>query len=291
MSIIDFILGHWCEHATAELSFPTYLGLMGTFAGTFFGLAGFLLSGSDLSDETKVTNLIIGVLVSMVTSLFGLALTTTSNHKAATAKKELDEQKNEFLDFIQLEVIPNLKTTITTLQQTMGDFVPKFDKVINNFERAFTGIIGRFKETFDECTDNFGTEFRENSSLISETVATLNESIGKITANVEKSLPDITGHLEELERNIVQRKQMEQDIHALLDSIDHLKEIVDKTSSEQITGRTAERQALASCIETTSELERELLHNWIEVFHEHASGIRNQIEVLHEDIDGNAKSA
>lgn len=173
------------EHATGELSFPTYYGLMGTFAGTFLGLIGFLFGGSDLSDESKVTNLIIGVLVSMITSWFGLLLTTLSNHKAAETKKQLDRQKNEFLDFIQLELIPKLHTTITTLQQTMEGFVPKFDLVINNFERTFSSVIGRFKDTFDQCTDNFGTEFRQNSSYISKTVSALNQSIGKITENVE----------------------------------------------------------------------------------------------------------
>ena len=173
------------EHATAELSFPTYIGLMGTFTGTFIGLVGFLASGSDLSDENKVTNLIAGVLVSMATSLFGLVLTTHSNHIAALSKKQLDDQKNCFLDFIQLELIPQLQTTVKTLQQTMEGFVPKFDVVISNFERTFSGVISRFKDTFDECTNNFGTEFRANTSLISKTVATLNDSIGNITSNVE----------------------------------------------------------------------------------------------------------
>ena len=173
------------EHATGELSFPTYYGLMGTFTGTFLGLLGFLFGGSDLSDENKVTNLIIGVLVAMLTSFWGLYLTTKSNHIAAETRKLLDEQKNEFLDFIQLELIPKLQTTITTLQQTMEGFVPKFDVVINNFERTFTKVIGNFKETFDQCTANFGTEFRQNSSLISQTVSTLKQSIEKITSNVE----------------------------------------------------------------------------------------------------------
>ena len=173
------------EHATAELSFPTYIGLMGTFTGTFLGLVGFLVSGNDLSDESKVTNLIIGVLVSMLTSLFGLVLTTRSNHLAAVTKKELDQQKDIFLDFIQLELIPKLQTTVTTLQQTLEGFVPKFDEVISNFEKTFSGVIGRFKDTFDECTKNFGTEFRQNTRLISHTVSTLNDSIGHITENVE----------------------------------------------------------------------------------------------------------
>lgn len=173
------------EHATAELSFPTYIGLMGTFTGTFFGLIGFLGSGNDLSDESKVTNLILGVLVSMLTSLLGLGLTTWSNHLAAVAKKELDEQKDIFLDFIQIELIPKLQTTVTTLQQTLEGFVPKFDVVISNFEKTFSGVIGRFRDTFDECTNNFGTEFRQNTQLISQTVSTLNDSIGHITENVE----------------------------------------------------------------------------------------------------------
>ena len=54
------------DQSTVHLSFPTYLGLMGTFAGVFMGIFMFLVgfdAGNISDDSTK--NLLVGVLVSI----------------------------------------------------------------------------------------------------------------------------------------------------------------------------------------------------------------------------------
>ena len=89
------------DQSVAKLSFPTYIGLMGTFLGVFMGIFMFIL-GFDTAggiSDTSIKNLLIGVLVSMSTSLVGLFLTKWINARACDAKKKNEEAKNEFYDF------------------------------------------------------------------------------------------------------------------------------------------------------------------------------------------------
>ena len=76
------------EDATSKVSFPTYLGLMGTFFGVWIGLQSFKIGveQAGVSDEI-VSALIGGIIVSMVTSLVGLVLMMWGNAKAGDVLK------------------------------------------------------------------------------------------------------------------------------------------------------------------------------------------------------------
>ena len=103
------------EDATSNIAFPTYMGLQGTFIGVFLGLLGFVLPnliGISSDEESDVSRLVIGVVVSMITSFFGLWYTTKSNKRATINKKIMDERKNQFYDFIQNELMPALGTSV-----------------------------------------------------------------------------------------------------------------------------------------------------------------------------------
>ena len=78
------------EDATSKVSFPTYLGLMGTFFGVWIGLQSFKIGVDEagVSDEI-VSALIGGVIVSMVTSLIGLVLMMWGNATAANVLKKV----------------------------------------------------------------------------------------------------------------------------------------------------------------------------------------------------------
>ncbi|MCR4811853.1 MAG: hypothetical protein K5867_04570 [Bacteroidales bacterium] len=174
------------EKATAQVSFPTYIGLMGTFVGVLLGLFGFSILGNE---ETRIDNLVHGVMVSMATSLFGLWLTTRGNRLSAETKEILDTRKNEFYDFLQNSLMPSLGTSMVAaldrLKNTLGKFEPSFSSVISNFESSFCGTIELFKDTFDDCTKNFGKEFRENSKLLNEGVDKMSHSVELINSNVD----------------------------------------------------------------------------------------------------------
>lgn len=168
------------DQSVAKLSFPTYIGLMGTFLGVFMGIFMFILgfdTAGSISD-TSIKNLLIGVLVSMSTSLVGLFLTTWNNARAGEARKKIEEDKNEFYDFVQTELMPELDVSmvaaITKLHETVDRFEPAFDRVIN-----------RFQTTFDNCTKAFGDSFEDKVVVVANAVDVMGENMDKINENID----------------------------------------------------------------------------------------------------------
>ncbi len=171
------------DNATSRIAFPTYVGLMGTFIGVFLGLLFFTIglgsspNGEGITDET-IGNLISGVLVSMSTSFIGLLLTTITHHIAAETQKVVCEDKNDFYEFIQNELMP-------TLGVSMVAALNKLHHTINLFEPSFNSVIGRFQATFDSCTQRFGNAFEQNVTIVSEAVRVMGENMDKINKNVD----------------------------------------------------------------------------------------------------------
>ena len=135
------------DQSTVHLAFPTYLGLMGTFSGVFLGILMFLAGFDDVDGITdeSIKNLLIGVLVSMSTSLVGLFLTTINNGLAGEARKKIEDDKNEFYDFIQVYITKTASASLVSAISKLHDTVDKF-------EPAFSSVIEGFKEAFNECT-------------------------------------------------------------------------------------------------------------------------------------------
>ena len=167
------------DPSVAKLAFPTYIGLMGTFSGVFIGILMFIsgFDGANNVTDDSIKNLLTGVLVSMSTSLVGLLLTTWNNADAGEARKKIEEDKNEFYDFVQTELMPSLDVSmvlaITKLHETVDKFEPAFDRVIN-----------RFQDTFDRCTRAFGVNFEKNVTAVANAVDVMGKNMDKINENI-----------------------------------------------------------------------------------------------------------
>ena len=169
------------DKASSKSSFPTHYGLMGTFVGVFLGLLAFLLMSIFSSEgitDNAIHSLIMGVLVSMSTSFLGLKLSTSANNLISDAKIKVDDDKNEFYEFVQNRLMPSVDISLTealgNLHQTVSDFEPSFSKV-----------IAGFKETFNQCTLAFGADFRSSVSSMVGAVDKMSTNIYKITENVD----------------------------------------------------------------------------------------------------------
>lgn len=167
------------DQSTATLAFPTYLGLMGTFAGVFMGILAFVVGfdGAGNITDSSIQDLLIGVLVSMFTSLLGLILTTINNAYAGEARKQIEEDKNEFYDFIQTELMP-------TIDVSMVVAITKLHETVDKFEPAFDRVINRFQTTFDNCTRAFGDNFEKNVVAVAGAVDVMGQNMDKINQNI-----------------------------------------------------------------------------------------------------------
>ncbi len=170
------------EFAMSKISFPTYLGLMGTFFGVYIGLkcfnAGLGQGGGGITDQ-MVKELIGGIIVSMVTSLVGLVLMTISNIHASNVQKKVDAQKDEFFEFLQMSVIPTLGTNVSSS-------LNRLRSTISNFEPSFRAVIEEFKAAFRDCTDMFKGTFAENAEVLTKAVAEMGSNMTLINENIQK---------------------------------------------------------------------------------------------------------
>jgi len=167
------------DQSVAKLAFPTYLGLMGTFAGVFIGISMFIggFDGAgDITDES-IKNLLFGVLVSMSTSLIGLFLTTINNALAGESRKNIEENKNDFYDFVQTELMPSLDVSMVLA-------ITRLHETVDRFEPAFDRVISRFQTTFDNCTRAFGDSFETNVRAVADAVDTMGRNMNKINENI-----------------------------------------------------------------------------------------------------------
>ena len=167
------------EDATSKVSFPTYLGLMGTFFGVFIGLQSFKIGvgQSGVSDDI-VSALIGGIIVSMITSFIGLVLLMIGNAIAGNVLKKIESKKNKFFDFIQVKLMPVLGTSMVSA-------LNKLHRTINTFEPAFKGVIGEFKDAFSECTETLRGTFGEKVQLLTSAVETMGKNMSLINENVK----------------------------------------------------------------------------------------------------------
>lgn len=183
------------EDAMSKVSFPTYLGLMGTFFGVFIGLKSFNIgvATSGVSDEI-VSELIGGVIVSMVTSLIGLALMMVGNWIASDYQKKVEADKNKFYDFLQVQLMPVMGTSMVAA-------LHKLHGTINTFEPAFRSIIDEFKSAFGECTETLKGTFGENVKQLTDAVEVMGKNMTTINENVKKQ--------DELLKTMRQRQTLE----------------------------------------------------------------------------------
>lgn len=168
------------EIATSKLSFPTQIGLMGTFAGVLLGLIMFLIGTKRFGQITDdaINSLIFGVLVSMATSCLGIFLLIKSHSKSSKITNQIDRDKNEFYEWVQNELMPSVDVS-------MVEAIGKLHETIGQFEPTFSGVINKFKDAFRDVTGAFGDDFRLSVQIVKESVDQMGDNIDKINHNID----------------------------------------------------------------------------------------------------------
>lgn len=149
-NIVDRHLDTVDEEINHMLPVPLYLGLAATMIGIIFGL---LSLDGDVASETFVNSigkLINSIKYAMTCSLIGLLMTTfLSAWRYRRAKAAMERQKNMFLNFIQMELLPHLNedavATLLNMQANLQLFNERFKTNID----GFSGIMDDVHKAFD----------------------------------------------------------------------------------------------------------------------------------------------
>ena len=144
------------EEIHAQIPVPLYLGLVGTMLGILIGV-GFLVLGGGLNDllnsskgsgSKGVEVLLGGVALAMISSIFGILLTTSGSNITKNAKTEVEKNKNTFLSWIQAELLPNISnnTSAALVRMTHN---------LSNFNDTFAQNTQDLRKTLSNVNDSY----------------------------------------------------------------------------------------------------------------------------------------
>ena len=146
------------EEINTQIPVPLYLGLAGTMAGILIGV-GFLVFTGDLksllssgtgSGADGVEALLGGVALAMVTSIVGIILTTRGTLKVKTEKVRVESNKNDFLSWMQAELLPELSNDTAKVLQKMTQDLSDFNKTFAQNNVQFTTSLSKVVDTSDK---------------------------------------------------------------------------------------------------------------------------------------------
>lgn len=156
-SIVERTIHSRENEISSVISLPLYIGLMGTFIGVILGLLKIAFFGG--VSDANISSFIGGIFIAMVASFCGLLLTVISNSgKFKAAKTNCDERKNEFYNFLQVELLPHLSNSLydalDRLKANINDFNEKFGNNVRMFDTNFSSNIWHLKDSVESLAGN-----------------------------------------------------------------------------------------------------------------------------------------
>ena len=143
------------EDINTQTPIPLYLGLAGTMFGIIVGIGFMWLTGSlnallQQGSESAglaaegIATLLSCVAVAMLASIVGLGLTTCCSYYFKSCKLQLEEQKNDFLTWMQANLLPALSVdssdTLMHLTMNLMKFNDTFAQNTANLRKVLEGV-------------------------------------------------------------------------------------------------------------------------------------------------------
>ncbi len=146
------------EEAEAIIPFPLYCGLAGTIFGIIFGLGGIGLSKGGYSGFVEnpgeaIGALLGGIALAMIVSFLGLLFTTLLSIKHKNAKAVVDTQKNEFYNWLQYSVMPNMAGDLPAAVNQLREFLGSFNHQLDHNVKKMSGVFGDATKSFEQQKD------------------------------------------------------------------------------------------------------------------------------------------
>lgn len=183
----------------ANIALPLYIGLLCTFIGVIIGLVKIMTVGVS---DAAIQSFVGGVLIGMIGSAMGLALTTRSNYLFKDSKKKRDGDRYEYLSFLRAQILPALKLEPETAPEQQEASVVEIRERLSAFHHGFANYQANMNESLAETLRLFselktvferirhleaglgtlGNALEHNDQLIEKQVAYIDEYAQKAEA-------------------------------------------------------------------------------------------------------------
>ena len=141
------------------IPYTQYIGLVGTMIGIFIGVIVLvwggglksLMSGSSTAlADSGVTELLGGVALAVISSAVGLLLTMRASYLFKEAKSKVELCENNFLSWIQSELLPNLSTDFTATLVKMTNNLKDFNETFSSNTQRLDNTLSKVNETYSD---------------------------------------------------------------------------------------------------------------------------------------------
>lgn len=172
------------------IPFTQYIGLVGTMIGIFIGVSILvfgggvesLMSGSSSAlSDSGVTDLLGGVALAVISSAVGLGFTMGASYLFKEAKRDVELRENNFLSWIQSELLPNLSTDFTST-------LVKMTNNLSDFNETFSTNTQKLDKTLSKVNDSYLGQ----AKLLEELERIDITNIAAANVKVYKNLKDCT---------------------------------------------------------------------------------------------------
>lgn len=230
------------------IPFTQYIGLVGTMIGIFIGVSILvfgggvesLMSGSSSAlSDSGVTDLLGGVALAVISSAVGLGLTMRASYLFKEAKRDVELRENNFLSWIQSELLPNLSTdftsTLVKMTNNLSDFnntfstnTQKLDKTLSKVNDSYIGQAKLLEEL--ERIDI--TNIAAANIKVYQNLKNCTEEIGMLTASLKdarlyiEAVRELTSKLGEADERVKTWEKMGQFFEKEINEIEKRKAFI-----------------------------------------------------------------
>ena len=134
----------------SNITLPLYIGLLCTFVGVIIGLIKIAIVGVN---DAAIQSFIGGVLIGMIGSASGLALTVRSNYLFKNAKRERDVNQYDYLNFLRSEILPAAEKDAEAPLASMRKNLAIFNEGFAQYQQYMNESLGDTLRLFNELKD------------------------------------------------------------------------------------------------------------------------------------------
>ncbi|EMR04109.1 hypothetical protein [Cesiribacter andamanensis] len=256
----------------SSVATPLYIGLLGTFLGVILGLGAIVTDG--ITDDA-IERFLLGVVVAMGGSFFGLLFTLLSNLAYRQAYRQATARLNDWLSFLQLQLLPQL-------QSDLSQGLDNLKVVLDSFNQDFFQRVSDFKAVFANLNQYVGLQERFLVSLQESDYTQLTEANLKFFDQIKQNetmFERFGQYLQRLNESMETGREAASDIREI---VSHLRQLDDVQGYLRQNEELIRRQLgyLAQHEEKMERLTRGIEQHFIEAGDEIGRLVQRRLQVM-----------